>query len=42
MTTAASGLFEAERGRLMAVAYRMLGSVSEAEDVLQDLSLIHI
>src|SRR6185369_9902255 len=28
--------FEAERGRLFGIAYRMLGSVSEAEDVLQD------
>ena len=29
-------VFEAERGRLFGVAYRMLGTVSEAEDVLQD------
>lgn len=28
--------FERERGRLFGVAYRMLSSVSEAEDVLQD------
>jgi RNA polymerase sigma-70 factor, ECF subfamily len=28
--------FEQERGRLFGIAYRMLGSVSEAEDVLQD------
>lgn len=28
--------FESERGRLFGLAYRMLGSVSEAEDVLQD------
>jgi RNA polymerase sigma-70 factor (ECF subfamily) len=28
--------FESERGRLFGIAYRMLGSVSEAEDVLQD------
>ena len=29
-------LFEAERQRLYALAYRMLGSLSEAEDVMQD------
>jgi hypothetical protein len=28
--------FQSERGRLFGIAYRMLGSVSEAEDVLQD------
>jgi RNA polymerase sigma-70 factor (ECF subfamily) len=28
--------FEAHRPRLVAVAYRMLGSASEAEDVVQD------
>jgi RNA polymerase sigma-70 factor (ECF subfamily) len=28
--------FESERGRLFGIAYRMLSSVSEAEDVLQD------
>lgn len=28
--------FEAERGRLFGLAYRMLGSASEAEEVLQD------
>ena len=28
--------FQGERGRLFGIAYRMLGSVSEAEDVLQD------
>ena len=28
--------FEAQRPRLMRLAYRMLGSVAEAEDVVQD------
>ena len=32
-------LFEAERSHLSAVAYRMLGSASEAEDVLQEAFL---
>ncbi|MEO1087463.1 MAG: RNA polymerase sigma-70 factor [Acidobacteriota bacterium] len=31
-----TAVFEAERPRLLAVAYRMLGSRSEAEDVVQD------
>lgn len=31
-----TGVFEAERRRLFAIAYRLLGSVAEAEDVLQD------
>ena len=29
-------VFTAERPRLFAIAYRMLGSASDAEDVLQD------
>jgi RNA polymerase sigma-70 factor (ECF subfamily) len=28
--------FEAQRARLFGLAYRMLGSVADAEDVLQD------
>jgi DNA-directed RNA polymerase specialized sigma24 family protein len=28
--------FERQRARLFAIAYRMLGSASEAEDVLQE------
>lgn len=31
--------FEQERGRLFGIAYRMLGSVSEAEDIVQDAYL---
>jgi RNA polymerase sigma-70 factor (TIGR02957 family) len=31
--------FQAERSRLFAIAYRMLGSVSDAEDVVQDAYL---
>lgn len=34
--TDATAIFEAERRRLAAIGYRMLGSVSEAEDALQD------
>ena len=30
-------VFEDQRGRLFAIAYRMLGSVADAEDVLQDV-----
>jgi RNA polymerase sigma-70 factor (ECF subfamily) len=36
MTTPEVSGFEAQRSRLFAVAYRMLGSASEAEDVVQD------
>ena len=36
MDPARTATFEAERGRLKRLAYRMLGSVSEAEDVVQD------
>lgn len=32
----ATRLFEAERGRLFGIAYRMLGTVADAEDVVQD------
>lgn len=32
-------VFERERGRMFGIAYRMLGSVREAEDVLQDAYL---
>ena len=32
----ATGVFEAQRPRLLALAYRMLGGVSDAEDVVQD------
>jgi RNA polymerase sigma-70 factor (ECF subfamily) len=31
-----AGVFEAQRPRLLALAYRMLGGVSDAEDVVQD------
>ncbi|ATQ41580.1 sigma-70 family RNA polymerase sigma factor [Caulobacter mirabilis] len=36
MNTRSIDLFERERARLQRLAYRMLGSVSEAEDVVQD------
>lgn len=34
--TTATALFEASRRRLLSIAYRMLGSVAEAEDVVQE------
>src|SRR3954468_20693714 len=33
---AAEGVFQESRGRMFGIAYRMLGSVSEAEDILQE------
>ena len=36
MTTGALDDFQTSRGRLFGIAYRMLGSVAEAEDILQD------
>lgn len=36
MTTGALDEFQTHRGRLFGIAYRMLGSVAEAEDVLQE------
>lgn len=29
-------IFQAQRGRLLGIGYRLLGSTAEAEDVLQD------
>ena len=37
MTTTAHEQFMAVRPRLFGIAYRMLGSATEAEDVLQDV-----
>lgn len=34
-----TAIFEQERGRLFGLAYRMLGSVADAEDILQDVHL---
>ncbi|RCG16876.1 RNA polymerase subunit sigma-24 [Streptomyces diacarni] len=39
MTDAAVARFEAHRGRLFGIAYRMLGSATDAEDVLQEAYL---
>jgi RNA polymerase sigma-70 factor, ECF subfamily len=39
MTDAPSFDFERHRGRLIGLAYRMLGSVAEAEDIVQDAYL---
>jgi RNA polymerase sigma-70 factor, ECF subfamily len=37
--TTSAGVFEEQRALLVAVAYRMLGSVADAEDVVQDVWL---
>ena len=39
MTGDAAAVFQAQRGRLFGLAYRLLGSASDAEDVLQDAFL---
>lgn len=39
MTGDASVVFDAQRGRLFGLAYRLLGSASDAEDVVQDAFL---
>ena len=36
VTTGALTEFEAHRGRMFGIAYRMLGSATEAEDIVQD------
>jgi hypothetical protein len=42
MTTTDNGVhFEAHRRALMGLAYRMLGSRAEAEDIVQDAYLFH-
>jgi len=35
-STPADQQFEAQRGRLFSIAYRMLGSASDGEDAVQD------
>ena len=39
VTGDAAATFEPERGRLFGLAYRLLGSASDAKDVLQDAFL---
>ncbi|HEY1818405.1 MAG TPA: RNA polymerase sigma factor SigJ [Trebonia sp.] len=39
MTGDAAAVFDAQRGRLFGLAYRLLGSASDAEDMLQDAFL---
>jgi SnoaL-like domain/Sigma-70 region 2 len=39
VTGDAAAVFQAQRGRLFGLAYRLLGSASDAEDVLQDAFL---
>jgi DNA-directed RNA polymerase specialized sigma24 family protein len=39
MATGAVGEFEAQRPRMFGLAYRLLGSAQEAEDVVQDTLL---
>src|SRR5215472_3880158 len=36
MTAVRAGVFEAQRARLFGLAYRLLGSAADAEDVVQD------
>jgi Sigma-70 region 2 len=38
-STLADGQFEAQRGRLFSIAYRILGSATDAEDAVQDAYL---
>ncbi|WP_405563494.1 sigma factor [Streptomyces sp. NBC_01180] len=39
MTAGAAAEFESHRSRLFSLAYRLLGSASEAEDAVQDTCL---